>query len=498
MKKALQFAILLIAFSFPVIWTQAAKPAFGKQPNIVLMITDDQGYGPMGKHGNPWIKTPNLDKLHGQSTRFERFLVSPTCSPTRAALMSGRHPMKNGITHTILERERMALSTVTLPQVLAKAGYVSGIFGKWHLGDEEPYQPHKRGFDEAFIHGAGGIGQAYKCSCADAPGNKYFNPTIRHNGSFVKTKGYCTDLFFTAGMGWIKKVKDEDKPFFAYITTNAPHGPFIAPPANAKRFTDLGFNEKAAGYFGMIENIDENMGRLMSKLDEWDLSKDTILIFMSDNGSVGGMNREGAKLGTSKDGKPMEGFNAGMKGSKGSADEGGVRVPFLVRWPGKFTANQTVERIAAHIDLLPTLAEIAGIDELPKGQVEGRSLVPLLKNPKAKWKDRYLFTQRARWRTGSEPNDHQWKGFAVRNQRYRLVDKALYDMAKDPNQTTDVAAQNPKEVKAMRAAYDKFWKEARPLMVNENVPMSPTRPYHVLHAKQLKEGGIPDWQPPKL
>tara|TARA_Y100001934_G_scaffold77355_1_gene96182 strand:- start:251 stop:883 length:633 start_codon:yes stop_codon:yes gene_type:complete len=210
------------------------------------------------------------------------------------------------------------------------------------------------------------------------------------------------------------------------------------------------------------------------------------------------MNREGAKLGTSKDGKPMEGFNAGMKGSKGSADEGGVRVPFLVRWPGKFTANQTVERIAAHIDLLPTLAEIAGIDELPKGQVEGRSLVPLLKNPKAKWKDRYLFTQRARWRTGSEPNDHQWKGFAVRNQRYRLVDKALYDMAKDPNQTTDVAAQNPKEVKAMRAAYDKFWKEARPLMVNENVPMSPTRPYHVLHAKQLKEGGIPDWQPPKL
>jgi arylsulfatase len=186
---------------------------FGEKPNIILVITDDQGYGPIGKHDHPWIQTPNLDKLHSQSIRFERFLVSPTCSPTRAALMSGRHPMKNGITHTILERERMALSTVTLPQVLAKAGYASGIFGKWHLGDEEPYQPHKRGFDEAFIHGAGGIGQKFNCSCADVPGNKYFDPVIRHNGSFVKTNGYCTDLFFTAGMGWIKEMKAKRKPF---------------------------------------------------------------------------------------------------------------------------------------------------------------------------------------------------------------------------------------------------------------------------------------------
>jgi arylsulfatase len=191
-------------------------------------------------------------------------------------------------------------------------------------------------------------------------------------------------------------------------------------------------------------------------------------------------------------------YNANMKGQKGSADEGGVRVPFFVRWDGVLEPERDVDRIAAHIDLFPTLADVAGVDKLPDGQVEGRSLVPLLKKPKAKWKDRHLFTQRARWRTGSEPNDHQWKGFAVRNQRYRLVDKALYDMAKDPNQTTDIADKNPKVVKAMRAAYDKFWKEARPLMVNEKAPMSPTRPYHVLHAKQLKEGGIPNWQPPKL
>ncbi|MBT7651613.1 MAG: arylsulfatase [Opitutae bacterium] len=471
---------------------------FGSKPNIVLMITDDQGYGPIGKHGNPWIKTPNLDKLHGQSTRFERFLVSPTCSPTRAALMSGRHPMKNGITHTILERERMSLGTVTLPQVLSKAGYVSGIFGKWHLGDEEPYQPHKRGFDEAFIHGAGGIGQRFNCSCADVPGNEYFNPTIRHNGSFVKTKGYCTDLFFTAGMGWMKKMKDQETPFFAYITTNAPHGPFIAPPQNAKRFTDLGFSERDAGFYGMIENIDENMGRLMKKLDEWGLSKDTILIFMSDNGSVGGMVREGSRLGTSKEGKPMEGFNAGMKGSKGSADEGGVRVPFFIRWPGKFSADQAVERVSAHIDLLPTLADIAGIEKLPKDQVEGRSLVPLLKNPKAKWKDRHLFTQVARWKTGSEPTDHMWKSFAVRNQRYRLVGSNLYDMEADPEQKINIAKQNPDLVASMRKAYEKFWKETRPLMVNEDAPMSPTRPFHIWHAQQLKAGGIQMWKAPSF
>jgi arylsulfatase len=392
----------------------------------------------------------------------------------------------------------MALSTVTLPQVLAKAGYASGIFGKWHLGDEEPYQPHKRGFDEAFIHGAGGIGQKFNCSCADVPGNKYFDPVIRHNGSFVKTNGYCTDLFFTAGMGWIKEMKAKRKPFFAYISTNAPHGPFIAPPQNAKRFTDLGFSERDAGFYGMIENIDENMGRLMEKLDQWDLSKNTIVIFMSDNGSVGGMVREGSKLGASKDGKPMEGFNAGMKGAKASADEGGVRVPFFIRWPGKFSPGKAVERITAHIDLLPTLADIAGIDQLPKGQVEGRSLVPLLKNPNAKWKDRYLFTQGARWKTGAEPTDHMWKRFAVRNDRFRLVENSLYDMKADPGQTTDVAGKFPEIVKSMREAYEEFWKDTRPLMVNEDAPMSPTRPYHVLYEKQLNSEGIPSWQEPKL
>ena len=247
--------------------------------------------------------------------------------------------MRNGVTHTILERERLTLAATTLPQVLKSAGYTTGIFGKWHLGDEEPYQPQHRGFDETFIHGAGGIGQAYSCSCADVPGNKYFDPVIRHNGSFVKTTGFCTDVFFTAALGWIQQAKDKDSPFFAYITTNAPHGPFIAPPQNAKRFTDLGFREQPAGFFGMIENIDENVGRLLEKLQAWNLLEDTLIIFMSDNGMTG--EGGGSRVfGHAPDGTALEAYNAGMKGFKGSPDEGGVRVPFFVRWDGRIEAGR--------------------------------------------------------------------------------------------------------------------------------------------------------------
>ena len=258
-----------------------------QKPNIVFLITDDQGYGPVGKHGHPWIRTPNLDRLYEGSVRFDRMLVAPTCAPTRSALMTGRHPMRNGITHTILERERMTLDATILPQVLKAAGYTTGMFGKWHLGDEDEYRPENRGFDETFAHGAGGIGQAYNCSCADAPGNKYFDPAINHNGSFVKTEGYCTDLFYHAGLGFIKSAKDGDRPFFAYISTNAPHGPFIAPEKNAQRFRDLGFPKNAAGFYGMIENIDENVGLLLDKLEEWELLENTIILFMSDNGMTG-------------------------------------------------------------------------------------------------------------------------------------------------------------------------------------------------------------------
>lgn len=501
--KTLQPLILFAMTGFLLAATEPAAQAAdsenlaGSRPNIILLITDDQGYGPVGRHGHPWIQTPHLDRWYDQSTRFTRFLVAPTCAPTRSALMTGRHPMRNGVTHTILERERMTLDATTLPEVLKQAGYTSGIFGKWHLGDEEPYQPHQRGFDEAFIHGAGGIGQAYNCSCADAPGNRYFDPVIRHNGSFVQTQGFCTDVFFTAALGWIDEQKETDQPFFAYISTNAPHGPFIAPPASRKRFEDMGFNDKTAGFYGMIENIDDNVGRLMQHLDTWKLFDNTVVIFMSDNGMTGGgSGRLGRPVGEADDGTKLYPFNAGMKGLKGSTDEGGVRVPLFVRWDGKIAAGRDIPSVAAHIDIFPTLAGLAGAN-IPTDQVEGRSLLPLLTHPDAEWPDRYLFTHKGRWKTGADPDDDQWKNFAVRSHRYRFVDNnALYDMQADPGQTRNVIEEHPEIVKQMRAAYDSWWRETRPLMVNESAPMSPVRPFHVLYEKQKANRGIPQWQRP--
>ena len=205
-------------------WAAPPESLRGRRPNIVFVLTDDQGYGALSCHGNPFLKTPHVDRLHEEGVRCTDFHVSPTCAPTRSALLTGRHEFKNGVTHTILERERLTLKATTLAQVLKSAHYTTGIFGKWHLGDEPARWPDRRGFDEMFIHGCGGIGQSYPGNCGDVPGNGYFDPTILHNGKFEKTQGYCTDVFFGQAMGWIESVKGK-KPFFCYLPTNAPHAP---------------------------------------------------------------------------------------------------------------------------------------------------------------------------------------------------------------------------------------------------------------------------------
>ncbi len=224
----------------------------GSRPNIILVMTDDQGMGDLSCLGNKVLQTPNLDRFYELSTRFTDFHVSPTCAPTRSSIMSGRHEFRNGVTHTIKERERMALSTTAFPQLLRQAGYATGIFGKWHLGDEDEYQPYNRGFSEVFIHGAGGIGQAYQGSCADFPPNRerdglYFDNVILHNDTLVQTEGFCTDVFFQAALGWIRQQQQAHTPFFAYISTNAPHGPMIAPDSYKQRFADLGWDEATQG-----------------------------------------------------------------------------------------------------------------------------------------------------------------------------------------------------------------------------------------------------------
>lgn len=485
--------LLLLAVVIMPVFGASLK---GQRPNIILIITDDQGYSQLGRHGHPWLETPNLDKLYDKSTMLAAFYVSPTCAPTRAALMTGNVPFKNGVTHTIFERERMTLKATTVAQHLKQAGYTTGIFGKWHLGDEEAYQPGSRGFDEVFIHGAGGIGQVFKGSCADVPGNKYFNPSIRHNGRFVKTTGFCTDIFFTQAMGWIKKCQQQNKPFFAYITTNAPHGPFIAPDKNRRKFEKLGFKKDLAGYYGMIENIDENIGRLSHYLEKWQLEENTLVIFMSDNGAAKrGAGREGI-LGN-KDGQELRFYNAGMKGMKGSVYEGGTKVPCFFYWKGKLKPNAIGKQLSAHIDIMPTLLELAG-EDIP-ARIDGKSLLPILENTDIDWPERTLFFHLGRWKSGSDPEKAKYNNFAVRNARYRMIDnKELYDILADPGEQNNLYASKPAVVKKMMHAYEAWWQEVRPLMVNENVPLSQTRPYHVWFKEQMNKEGIPPWKEPQL
>ena len=464
-----------------------------RKPNIILIMTDDQGYGQLGCQGHPWLETPHIDALYKESISFSNFHMSPTCAPSRAALLTGNVPFKNGVTHTGGARSRMALSAVTLPQYLKPVGYTSGIFGKWHLGLEEKYQPGARGFDEVFVHGYGGIGQP-----KDVPGNKYVDPVIRHNGTFVKTKGFCTDVFFSQALGWIQQNKD--KPFFAYISTNAPHGPYIAPAKNRLKFEQLGFDKSGAGFYGMIENIDENVGRLMACLGKWDLDENTLVIFLSDNGFAR-VASEQETVGA-RDGEPLFAYQAGLKGYKKSPHEGGTKVPAFFRWKGVLKEGAVCKALSAHIDILPTLVEIAG-GEVPK-EIDGKSLLPLLENPDAKWGDRNLFFHVGRW--GSDKADQSKydktpgkAGFAVRNGRYRLVNhEELYDILNDPGEAHNLSAKKPEVVQTMQAAYDKWWDEVRPYMVNEGKQKVDPNPYHVNYQLQVKQGGIPAWEEPVL
>ena len=465
MKCCLAVLFVLTLFTFDAAHSRSAEPAFGKQPNIILIITDDQGYYDLSGHGNPHLATPNLDKLRDESLRFTRFQVSPTCAPTRSAIMCGRAPFYVGVTHTILERERMKLGVPTMPEMLRDAGYTTGLFGKWHLGDQAPYRPDQRGFNEVFMHGAGGIGQSYQGSCGDAPGNKYFDPAILHNNKFVKTKGFCTDIFFNQAITWMESQKGK-QPFFTYITTNAPHGPFIAPDSYKKKFQDLKFSEKTVGFYGMIENIDDNVGRLTAKLTEWGIEKDTLLIFMTDNGPS------------------ASNYNGDHKGKKGSVDEGGTGVPGFWRWPGVLESGTDVDRLANHFDILPTFAEIVGGNPKQSEQLHGRSLVPLLKDANTKWEDRFRFFHKGRWGKDQATNSRN-DGFAVRNQRFRLVGrKALYDMENDPSQKTNVIADHPELAKEMNAAYDKWFDGALPNMVNEDAPLTGHNTFHLMFWKQ--------------
>jgi len=395
-------------------------------PNIVLIMTDDQGYGDLACHANPVIKTPNIDRLYSQSTRLTNFHVSPTCSPTRASLMTGRYCNRTGVWHTIMGRSLLRREEVTMADIFRAAGYSTAIFGKWHLGDNYPFRPQDRGFDEVLVHGGGGIGQT-----PDYWGNDYFDDTYCHNGSWRKYRGYCTDVWFEQSLRFIEE--NADRPFFCYLATNAPHKPYRVPQEYARAYKNKGVN---AAFYGMITNIDENIGRLMNKLDELGLSDNTILIFMTDNGSSDAR------------------FNAGMRGNKGDPYDGGHRVPFFIRWPGgPINAGVDIDKITAHIDVLPTLIELCGLQKPPKINFDGKSLAPLLTNPGKNWPDRTLIID-------SQRIEHpkKWRKCAVMTNRWRLINgKELYDIIQDPGQKNNIAGQYPDVVARLCKEYEKWW-----------------------------------------
>ncbi len=440
----------------PLLLLCSALPAEsqGRRPNVVLIMTDDQGYGDIAAHGNSMIRTPNLDDLHGQSMRFTDFHVDPTCSPTRAALLSGRYSTRTGVWHTILGRSLMDSSERTLAEELKGAGYRTGMFGKWHLGENYPLRPLDQGFDEVVRHGGGGVGQG-----PDWWGNDYFDDTYWRNGNPEAFKGYCTDVWFREAMRFIDANKE--RPFFCYLSTNAPHGPLNVAERWSAPYVEKGVAPNQAKFYGMIENIDSNVGILLRKLDELGLTKDTIFVFMTDNGTAAGrVDRQRKKNGQ------WAGFNAGMRGNKGSEYDGGHRVPCYVRWPGGgigggVGGGRDEDSLAAHIDVLPTLLELCGVSRATNAgtlPLDGVSFAARLRDPKRAMPERTLFVHSQRLR---EPV--KWRKSAVMTKRWRLVNgKELFDIRADPGQAKNVAAAHPPVVTQLTRAYDEWWQSLTP------------------------------------
>jgi arylsulfatase A len=415
----------------------AESPA---RPNVVVVITDDQGYGDFSLHGNPTLKTPNIDALGRQSIRFERFYVNSFCSPTRAALLTGRYPLRCGVFGVTHNKETMRSTEVTLAEMFRAAGYRTGCFGKWHNGEQFPYTPTGQGFDEFFgFH--------------NGHWNNYFDQPLLRGAKFEPTKGYITDVLTDEAIRFVKGSRKQ--PFFCYVAFNAPHSPFQAPDKQFAHYKSLGLDDTLAAFYAMCAVVDENVGRLLAELDRLSLAEDTIVVFLTDNGGTAGVKH----------------FNSGMRGGKTSLHEGGSRVPLFIRWPSRLKSPRVVQPIAAHIDVAPTLLDLCGIAPPADVTLDGRSLRPLMEESEAiKWPARALFTHNPINETNRYPG-------AVRTEQYRLVrelrggaqggSKAkgdrqptawqLYDMQADPGQAKDIAADRPEVVAELSRQYEAWF-----------------------------------------
>ena len=415
-------------------------------PNIVFVLTDDQGYGDLGCHGNDTIQTPHINRFYQDAVRLTDFHVGSPCAPPRAGILTGHFCNSAGVWHTIGGRSLLREDEWTLADALSAAGYRTGHFGKWHLGDSQPFRPHERGFDESVYHAGGGIGNT-----GDHWGNDYFDDTYFKNGVPTAYEGYCTDVFFREGMRFI--TENADQPFFCYIATNAPHGPLNVEPRYVDLYRDSTPHEDRARFYGMISNIDDNFGRLQSHLHELGLSDNTILIFMTDNGTATGIELD-------SDQYPQEGpgsYNAGMRGKKGSPYEGGHRVPFLVRFPnGQVAGGRDMPALASYVDFMPTLLELCNADVPSERSFHGQSLAPMLRgqDPPADWSGRVNVcdTQRV-------AHPVKWRKSSVMKKRWRLINgRELYDLNSDPGQRRDIAAEHPGIVSELRQDYELWWK----------------------------------------
>ncbi len=404
-----------------------------RRPNVIFVLTDDQGYGDLSCHGNPVLRTPNIDRLYGQSLRLTDFHAAPMCTPTRGQLMSGLDALRNRARHVCGGLTMLRTDVPTMADIFAAGGYRTGLFGKWHLGDSYPYLPQYRGFQEVVHHKSWGI-----TSAADRWGNDYFDDTYYHNGKLQKYEDYCNDVWFREAMKWIKTCAARNEPFFCYLPTNVPHAPLLVPPQYAEPYKKRGV---PANFFGMIANVDENMGRLMAMLDETGLADNTILIFMTDNGGTAGVKT----------------FNAGMRDGKTSLYDGGHRVPCFIRWPaGKLREAGDINELTTCQDLLPTLIDLCGLKTPAGTRFDGTSLAGLLRGSQTPLRDRMIVVQ-------YHIEIPKWNA-TVMWKKWRLVKgEDLYDIASDPAQKVNIADQHPEVVRAMREHYERWWAEVEPI-----------------------------------
>ncbi len=467
-------AITLSAIVFSSCGETHTEPS---APNVILIMTDDQGYGDFGVMGNPIIQTPNWDQLAAQSASMSNFYVSPVCSPTRASLMTGRYNYRTRVVDTWQGRSQMEPAEITIAEAMKEAGYATGIFGKWHLGDSYPMRPQDQGFDEVLVHRGGGIGQP--TDPLDGQG-QYTDPVLVHNGNLVYESGYCTDIYFERGMEWIEKQHQSGKNFFMYIATNAPHDPFHDvpeelyqiykamdlsddryPQENGHPINDGASRDNLARVFAMITNIDQNIGKLMNKLDEMGIADNTIVIFLNDNGPNSAR------------------FLRGHKGMKTQVYEGGIRSPFWMRWPDQLKSGVSSDRIAAHIDVMPTILDACNIDSPGDVKLDGRSLLPLLMESDTDWPERHIVIQSHR---GDTPT--LYNHFAIRNQRWKLVHNSgfgnhhtpdtlkleLYDLQHDPYEMKNVIDEEPAALTEIKQVYETWFKDVSETRIDNYAP----------------------------